>query len=228
MLRYKRMLTIVLFFLSVTGSAVSQEFPEFDGVYLRMKNDTFVELQPVSWQSYGVSAEEQPQPQSSSGGYRPKIFNPTVGFVNGLPVSALPSTVVDASGIKSVFVRSRNLKLLRVTSLLTADVAFGPSSAAAGYNTILRGDNGDFSREQMAATVVNVSCTHEADAFKLLNNSENSFEYFPRFDGLFTASASVTSNLFSRSGENICQNVSPKVGMIVETTSGSYVVVFLP
>lgn len=209
----------LIFLSSVAPSpALAQDLPRFDGVYLGLKDGSFIELNPFVGNQlilddlgYGAAVGVQQLLVA-------KIFN-RVAFEPDI----LSAGFFDTSNIESIFIRSRSnrLQFLEIVTL-TKNIS---DERASSEDDVIRNERVRERLESDFAYLSSTTCGWDASSTNILNESDTTYQYFVD-EGKFDYGGEDIS-LFIQDGGS-CRKANEgegrAVGLLLKTMDGDYLI----
>lgn len=208
-------------FLTATSSILAQTPPKFDGIYLGLKDGSFVDLVPFSGnvlQLMDLGLGEIP----TNGGVQQELIPHNFQGV-ALQSDILNATFFDSSNLESIFVRSRSLKLqsLEVVTL-TKNLPY----MNIGSNDQIRQKRIQERLSLEFPSLIGTGCGWNSNSLKVLNESDTTYQYFFEGAGLIDVQGSdIPLSVNSGGG---CGSVSiidgRAFGFILWTNQGRFLI----
>ncbi len=209
----------VLCILSFPVVTQAQDLPRFDGVYLGLKDGTFVTLNPfvgsmLALQDIGLGA---PNEYGVAQQLVPQIYR-DVALESDIQSAAF----FDSSNLESIFIRSRTVRLQYVEVVtLTKDL---PYQATLSVDDSIRKERIEARLAAEYPSLKGTDCGWNSSKLKLLNETETTYQYF--FDGPgFLDFQGQDIPLFLNNG-NGCKSATTKdghaLGFVLHTNQGKF------
>lgn len=209
---------VISFFLCAAfpSVSISQELPRFDGVYIGLNDGTFEKLDPFVGQQIILKNFG-----NDGVGAVPQDFIPVVYSDVALQQEILSATFFDSDALDSIFIRSRTIRLLSVTTVMRIE----------DIRILGNLDKQDLARAAAAAVrlqsefpaLVPTACGVSANNMNLLNETDTTYQYF--FEGskpLMLNNGRGDLAAFEQKGESCSVTSRPSVGLLIVTNAGKF------